>query len=174
MAYKSSWTESASSLRGLLPFSYLGSNILSRESDINMYIRKTWTVIDSLSTIWKSNLSDTIKRESLQAVATWVLLYGCTRWTLTKWLEKKLDENYKRRSTYLEQIWEAATHKMTTVRPLASYLINHPRRAKHAGHCWGSKNELISIVLFETPFYWYTKDRRSALCRHLMPSRGIS
>ena len=35
-----------------------------------------------------------MKRSFLQAAAVSILLYGCTTWTLTKQLEKKLDGNY--------------------------------------------------------------------------------
>ena len=69
-------------------FTYLGSNISSTESDVNIRIGKAWTAIDRLSIIWKSDLSDKIKRELFQAVAVSLLLYGCTTWTLTKRLEK--------------------------------------------------------------------------------------
>ena len=31
-----------------------------------------------------------------QAAIVLILLYGCTTWTLTKWLEKKLEGNYTR------------------------------------------------------------------------------
>ena len=43
-------------------FIYLGSNISSTESDFNILIGKAWTTIDRLMTIWKSDLSDKIKR----------------------------------------------------------------------------------------------------------------
>ena len=73
-------------------FIHLGSNILSSESDVNICIGKTWTSIDRLLTIWKSDLSDKIKMQFFQAVVVSVLLYGCTTLTLTKRLEeKKLD-----------------------------------------------------------------------------------
>ena len=45
---------------------------------------------------WKSNLSDKMKRSFFQAAVVSILLYGCTTWTLTKRLEKKLDGNYTR------------------------------------------------------------------------------
>ena len=32
-------------------FIYLGNNILSTESDVNLYLTKVWTAIDSLSII---------------------------------------------------------------------------------------------------------------------------
>ena len=35
-----------------------------------------------------------MKCSFFQAVVVAILLYGCTTWTLTKWLEKKLDGNY--------------------------------------------------------------------------------
>ena len=37
-----------------------------------------------------------MKRSFFQAAVTSILLYGCTTWTLTKRLEKKLDGNYTR------------------------------------------------------------------------------
>ena len=43
-----------------------------------------------LSIIWKSDLTDKMKRSFFQAAVTSILLYGCTTWTLTKRLEKKL------------------------------------------------------------------------------------
>ena len=47
--------------------------------------------------IWgKSDLTDKMKRSFFQAVLVSILLYGCTTWTLTKRLEKKLDGNYTR------------------------------------------------------------------------------
>ena len=36
------------------------------------------------------------------------------------------------------------------------------RRAKHAGHCWRSKDELVSDVLLWTPTYGQAKARRPA------------
>ena len=37
-----------------------------------------------------------MKRSFFQAAVTSILLYGCTTWTLTKPLAKKLDGNYTR------------------------------------------------------------------------------
>ena len=44
----------------------------------------TWTATDRFSIVWKSDLSNKIKRYFFQAAAVSVLLYGCTTWTLTK------------------------------------------------------------------------------------------
>ena len=62
-------------------FAYLGSSFSSTEKDINMQLAKAWITINRLSVIWKSDLTDKIKRS--------LLLYGCTTWTLTKMYEEK-------------------------------------------------------------------------------------
>ena len=77
-------------------FTYLGSSVESTEKDIETRLTKAWTAINRLSTIWKSYLTDKMKRSFFQAAVTSILLYGCTTWTLTKRLEKKLDGNYTR------------------------------------------------------------------------------
>ena len=66
------------------------------KKDIETRLTKAWTAINRLSTIWKSDLTDKMKRSFFQAAVTSILLYGCTTWTLTKRLEKKLDGNYTR------------------------------------------------------------------------------
>ena len=77
-------------------FTYLGSSVSSTEKDIDTRLTKEWTAINRLSIIWKSDLTDKMKRSFFQEAAVSILLYGCTTWTLTKRLEKKLDGNYTR------------------------------------------------------------------------------
>ena len=77
-------------------FTYLGSSVSSTETDINSWLANAWTAIDRLSVIWKSDLTDKIKRSFFQAMVMSILLYGCTTWTLTKHMEKKLHSNYIR------------------------------------------------------------------------------
>ena len=69
-------------------FTYLGSSVASTEKDIDTRLTKTWTAIKRLSIIWKSDLTDKMKRSFFQAAVASILLYGCTTWTLTKRLEK--------------------------------------------------------------------------------------
>ena len=71
----------------LYKFTYLGSSIESTEKDIKTRLAKAWTAINRLSIIWKSDLTDKMKRSFFQAAVTSILLYGCTTWTLTKRLE---------------------------------------------------------------------------------------
>ena len=77
-------------------FTYLGSSVVSIEKDFDTRLIKAWTAINRLSIIWKSDLTDKMKRSFFQAAVASILLYGCTPWTLTKRLEKKLDSNYTR------------------------------------------------------------------------------
>ena len=74
--------------------SYLGSSVSSTEKDIYTWLTKAWIAIDKLSIIWRSDLTNKMKRSFFQAAVVSILLYRCTTWTLTKRLEKKLDGNY--------------------------------------------------------------------------------
>ena len=85
-----------SSLKLVDKFTNLGSSVSSTETDINTWQVKAWTAIDWLSVIWKSNLTDKLKRSFFQAAVVSILLYECTTWILTKRMEKKLDGNYTR------------------------------------------------------------------------------
>ena len=89
-------TQDGTSLNRVDKFTYLGSSVSSTEKDINTRLTKTWTAIDRLSIIWKSHLTEKMKRSFFQAAVVSILLYGCTTWTLTKRLKKKLDGNYSR------------------------------------------------------------------------------
>ena len=77
-------------------FTYIGSSVSLTVTDINTRLAKAWTTNDRLSVIWKSDLTDKIKRSFFQAAVVSILLYRCSTWTLTKRMEKKLDGNYTR------------------------------------------------------------------------------
>ena len=92
-------TVDGTSLKLVDKFTYLGSSVSSIKKDIDTQLTKAWTANDRLSIIWKSNLTDKMKRSFFQAAVVSILLYGCTMdvvWTLTKRLEKKLDGNHTR------------------------------------------------------------------------------
>ena len=86
-------TLNGSSLKLVEKFTYLRSSVSSKENDINTWLAKEWNSIDRLLIIWKSDLSDRIKRNCFQEAVLSILLYGCTTYTLTKHIEKKLDRN---------------------------------------------------------------------------------
>ena len=87
-------TQNGSSLKLVDKFTYLGNSVSSTEKDITSRLANAWTAIDRLSVIWKSDLTDKIKRSFFQAAFVSILLYGYTTWTLTKRMEKKIDSNY--------------------------------------------------------------------------------
>ena len=143
-------------------FTYLGSSVSSTEKDIDTRLTKAWTAINSLSIIWKSDVTDKMKRSFFQAAVVSILLYGCTTWTLTKRLEKKLDGNYTRMlRAILNKSWQQhpTRHQMYGHLPPITKTIL-VRWARHAGHCWRSKDELISDVLLWTSAYGQAKAGR--------------
>ena len=130
-------TLDGTSLKLVDKFTYLGSSVSSTEKDINIRLMKAWTAIDRLSIMWKSDLTDKMKRIFFQAAVVSILLYGCTTWTLTKWWEKKLDGNYTR-------MLQAILNKSWRQHPTRHQLYGHlppimktiqVRRTRHAGHC---------------------------------------
>ena len=81
-------TLEGTSLKLVDKFTYLGSSVSSTKKDIDTRLTKAWTANDKLSIIWKSDLTNKMKRSFFQAAVVSILLYGCTTWTLTKRLEK--------------------------------------------------------------------------------------
>ena len=118
-----------------------------------------------LSVIWKSDLTDKMKRGFFQAAIVSILRYGCTTWTLTKRKEKKLVGNYTR-------MLRAILNKSWRQHPTKPHLYGHlppitktieVRQTRHARHCWRSRHENVSDVLQWTPSYSWTKAGRPAL-----------
>ena len=145
-------------------FTYLGSSVESTEKDIETRLTKAWTAINRLSIIWKSDLTDKMKRSFFQAAVTSILLYGCTTWTLTKRLEKKLDGNYTRMlRAILNKSWQQhpTRHQVYGHLPPITKTIQ-VRRTRHAGHCWRSRDELIRDVLLWIPTHGRAKAGRPA------------
>ena len=80
-----------------------------------------------------------------------ILLYRCTIWT--KRMEEKLDYNCKR---ILQTVLNKSRRQLPTKQQLYGHLLLisktiQIRRTRHTGHCWRSKDELISNVLLWTP-----------------------
>ena len=116
------------------------------------------------SVIWKSDLTDQMKHSFFQVAVISILLYGCTTWTLTKRMEKKLDGNYTR-------MLRAISNKSWRQHPTKQQLYGHlppitktikVRRTRRAGHCWRSGDELISDVPKWTPAHSQAKAGRPA------------
>ena len=131
-------TLNGSSLKLVNKFTYQGSSVSSTEIDIDTRLAKARTAINRLSVIWKSDLTDKMKRSFFQTAVVSILLYGYTTWTLTKRMEKKLDGNYTR-------MLRAILNKSWRQQPTKQQLYGHlppiqktiqVRRTRHARHCW--------------------------------------
>ena len=117
------------------------TSVSSTEKDIDTRLTKAWTAIDRLSIIWKLDLTDKMKRSLYQAAVVSIQLYGCTTWTLTKRLEKKLDANYTRMlRVILNKSWQQypTRHQLYDHLPPITKTIR-VRRTRHSGLCWRSR-----------------------------------
>ena len=105
-----------------------------------------------------------MKRSFFQAAVVSILLYGCTTWTLTKRLEKKLDGSYTR---MLRAILNKSWRQHPTRHQLYGHLSPITKtiqvwQTRYVGHCWRSRDELISDVLLWTPTYGQAKAAQPA------------
>ena len=73
-------------------FTFFGSSVSSTKNDVNMQLAKAWTDIARLSVIWKSDLTDKMKRSFFPSISR----IDTAIWTLTKHMEKKPDGTYTR------------------------------------------------------------------------------
>ena len=93
------------------------------------------------------------KTQFFQAAVVSILLYGCTTWTLTKRMKKKLNGNYTRMlRAILNKSWRQKYSKKQLydhLPPITKTI--QVRRIRHAGNCWRSRDKLISDVLLWTP-----------------------
>ena len=99
-----------------------------------------------------------MKHSFFQAAIVWILLYGSTTWTLTKWMGKKFDGNYTR-------MMQATLNNSWRQHPTKQQLYGHQppitktikiRQTRLAEHCWRSRDELVRPV---DPFTWTSKGR---------------
>ena len=146
-------TRGGSSLKLVDKFTYLESSVSSTEKDVDTWLTKEGTAINKLVVIWKSDLTDKMKRSFFQAAVMSILLYGCTTWTLVKRMEKKLDGNYTRMlRAILNKSWRQhpTKHQLYGHLPPITKTIK-VRQTRHAGYCWRSRDVFISDVILWTP-----------------------
>jgi len=77
-------------------FKYLGSYMESTEADLKARKAVAWKALNSMSSVWKSHISHSVKQSFFRATVETVLLYGCEAWTLTPTLERSLNGCYTR------------------------------------------------------------------------------
>ena len=89
------------------------------------------------------------------------MLYGCTTWTLTIRMERKLDGNYTR---ILQAILNKSWRQHPTKQQLYAHLlpITKTIQVRRTRHCWRSRDELISDIFLWTPSHGRAKAGRPA------------
>ena len=134
-------TLDGTSLKLVDKFTYLGSSVSSTEKDIDTRLTKASTAIDRLSIIWKSDLTDKMKRSFFQAAVVSILLYGCTTWT-----KKNQDGNYTRMlQAILNKSWRQhpTRHQLYCHLPPITKTIQ-VRRTRHAGQARTNSSMMYS------------------------------
>ena len=149
---------------------WLGQSSLKKAINQKRSVRRKWIIFKGCKSICGPTHFDiftfgpTKNGIFLHYTYISILLYGCTTWTLTKRLEKKLDDNYTRMlRTILNKFWRQhpTRHQLYGHLPPITKTIQ-VRRTRHAGHCWRSRDELISDVILWTPTYGRSKAGRPA------------
>ena len=133
-------TQSGEHLKLVDKFISFSSSVLSTERDVTIRLAKAWTALGCLSIMWKSDLSDEIKKDFLHALAAPVLLYHMDA---NKTQTKKLDSNYTR---LLRAIWNKYWEQHPTKQRLSGHLplISKTIQVKRTRHAAHGKDKLIS------------------------------
>ena len=134
------------SLKLVDKFTYIGSSVSSTEKDIDTRLTKAWTAIDTLSIIWKSDLTDKMKRSFYQAAAVSILLYGCTTWTLTK---------HKNEGAILNKSWRPYPTRPQLYGHLEKQGRAHKWYTPMDPRIWPSKSRMTSSNIYTAAMWGY-------------------
>ena len=147
-------TQNGSSLKLVDKFTYLGSSFSSTETNINTSLAKAWTANDSLSVIWKSDLTDKMK-------CTFFFKQRSCRYCCRDPLHGRKQNVWRTSLTATtqeccEQYWTSpggSTPQSSncTATYHLSRKLSKLEKTRYAGPCWRSRDELISDVLMWTP-----------------------
>ena len=100
-----------------------------------------------------------IRRSSRLDTAVWMHYLDANK-TAGEEARRQVHENV---ASDIEQVLAATPHEAPTIRPPASYHETvQVRLTRHVGHCWRSRDELISNVLLWTSIYDQAKAVRPA------------
>ena len=133
-------------------FVYLGAWIASTQRDIKVRRARAWQALHGMSKIWKSSMSDQLKRRLFVATVESVLLYGSEAWTLSVQDEKALDGVYTRMLRMALNIsWEDHVKNVDLYGDLPRVTDKiRGRRMRLAGHCVRHPELVASeLVLWE-------------------------
>ena len=119
-------TLDGASLKLVDKFTYLGSSVSSTEKDIDTRLTKAWTAIDRLSIIWKSDLTDKMKRIFLPGsgcVDTAIWMHHLDAYEAAgEEAGRKLHKNVE---SSIKQVLATTPHETPTIRTLAPHHKNY-------------------------------------------------
>ena len=135
------------------PFSTILRRIPADRNNVVVWMILIRSLFSYSSILFSSSLRIATSVCIFPAAIVSILQYGCTTWTLTKRMEKKLDGYYTRMlQIILNKSWRQHPTKQQLyghLPPITKTL--QVRQNRHAGHYWRSKDELISDVLLWNP-----------------------
>ena len=137
-------------------FTYLGSSISSTENDIKTRLAKAWVAICRQLVLRKSDLFGQIKRSFFSKKRSYLFLYRCSTSTLSAWRKSLKAITQECYNLYWTN--PGGNIPQNLLPPISKAI--QIRRTRHAGHCWRSKDELISNV-----FLWTPSDGRASVGR---------
>jgi len=134
-------------------FKYLGSYINDSEHDFIVRKSLAWKACNKLNKVWQSNLPKELKLQTFKTLIEPILLYGSETWTMSRKMERSIDGCYTNLLRRVQNLhWE--DHPTLGViygsLPRISTVLTS-RRLRFAGHCFRSKEELISDLLLWCP-----------------------
>ena len=103
---------------------YIWSSVSSTETHIDTWLAKAWPAYNSQSVLWKSDLTDKMKRSYFPGSCR----VDAAIWTLNKRMEKKLDGNYTRMLwAILNNFWKQQLTKQQLYGHLSAIMEKYER-----------------------------------------------
>ena len=138
-------------------FKYLGSMMLSSESDFLVRRGQAWAVFEKMKSIWRSKVVDIkLKAKLFRWSCVSILTYGSESWILTDKLAKQIDSfsttAYRRMLGihWTDKVSNERLYQMTDQRPLSE--IIQQRQLRFIGHILRREpTELVNQYALYTP-----------------------
>ena len=133
-------------------FTCLGSSISSTETVINTRLTKAWTAINRLSVIQKSDLTDKMKRNFFSKQRSCRCCYMDALTAISK-----------NAASNIEQVVEAAPHKVAAVWLVTAHHKNYPSQTNQkCGTLLEKRGRTHKQHITVDPFTWTSKGRTTS------------
>ena len=168
-------TLNGTSLKQVEDYKYLGSYISSSDKDFNTRKGMAWSACNDMHNIWSSRLTNDFKIKIFSATVEPILFYGSETWTLSRKLERRLDDTYTRllmRAQYLSWKRHPTIAQIYGKLHRVSTLVKF-RRVQFAGHCFRADSEIISSLLLWKPTFDNTRGRKLSFPDVISRDTGI-